>query len=320
PEAVAVVLRREPFPEDIGTYFGLLVHSSAMKQLVRVVGNLARTDAPVLLFGESGVGKEMVARALHLAGPRSVHPFVAFNCAALADDLVESELFGHERGAFTGAHRDKRGRMELCGEGTLLLDEVGCLSPRVQAKLLRVLETREFERVGGTRTLPFRGRVVSATNANLQEMVRNGAFRDDLYYRLRVVPVVVAPLRERRDDIIPLARYFMRQFSRSDAVDPLPPHLTTAAEAALVRHAWPGNVRELRSAIQYALALGDGRRIDVHDLPPEFRDGPGPRGVEVADLRAMLLRHGNDRTKTAAALGISRTTLWRRMRDQGLLG
>lgn len=318
-DAVAVVIRRSPVSEQAGIYFGLLVHSQVMKRLVRVIASLARSDAPVLLSGESGVGKEMVARALHLAGARAPYPFVAFNCAALSDELVESELFGHERGAFTGAHRDKRGRMELCGEGTLLLDEVGCLSPRVQAKLLRVLETREFERVGGTRTLPFKGRIVSATNADLKEMVRSGTFRDDLFYRLRVVPVDVAPLRERCEDILPLAYHFARQYSRMGDVAVAPTYLTREAEKALVRYSWPGNVRELRSAIQYALALGDGQRIEWTDLPPEVCASQLPSAGGGEGLRTALMRHGNDRSKTAAALGISRTTLWRRMRREGLL-
>ncbi|HQK52465.1 MAG TPA: sigma 54-interacting transcriptional regulator [Myxococcota bacterium] len=302
-------------------FFGIVCRSKAMKAVVRAASALAQRDITVLLNGESGTGKEIVARALHLAGPRATRPFHAFNCASLSEELLESELFGHQRGAFTGAVRDKPGRMELCQDGTLLLDEVGCLPLRIQAKLLRVLETREFERVGGTRTLRLRARILAATNSDLAAMVRAGAFREDLYYRLRVVPLEIPPLRDRREDVMPLARHFASLYR--DRCGPEGPAVTftAAAVVALESYAWPGNVRELRNAVQHALALGDGTTIRIEDLPPELRVSANAEGLadpERGRIEDALHRSRYDRAEAARLLGISRTTLWRRMRRLGL--
>jgi len=303
--------------------FGIVAESPAMRRLVQRVVSLASQDVPVLIEGESGVGKELVARALHLAGTRASRPFQGVNCASLHEELLENDLFGHERGAFTGATGRKPGRMEVCGEGTLLLDEVGCLSSRIQAKLLRVLESREFERLGGTRSIPFRARLVAATNADLARLVQQGEFRQDLYYRLCVVPIRVPPLRERREDILPLARHFLQQgIARPSAPDVPVPVLSREAESALWSCDWPGNVRQLRNAIQYALSLVEGKEIRLEHLPPEVtgagnRVDAGPdldreRVEEV--LRLCRYRQG----EAARRLGVSRTTLWRMRKRLGL--
>jgi PAS domain S-box-containing protein len=320
---MVVVLRDCGALPDDGMFHGVIGRSPVMREVLRVIQKLAQRDDTVLLIGPSGSGKEVLARALHLAGPRASRPFHAFNCASLSDELLESELFGHQRGAFTGAVRDKPGRMELCGEGTLLLDEVGCLPLRIQAKLLRVLETREFERVGGTRPLRLRARIVAATNSDLGAMVRDGTFREDLYYRLRVVPLEVPLLRERREDIIPLARHFARVHGGEPGPDGKAISFSPEAVAALESCTWTGNIRELRNAIQYALAMGDGKTITVEDLPSDVLDGFALRrntGVEPdgRNIKAALSQGGYRRAEAARILGISRTTLWRRMRQLGL--
>ena len=318
----ALMLTAVPTPSAAGSFHGIVGVSPATLRLVATVRSLADRDVTVLLTGESGTGKEVVARALHLAGRRASRPFHAFNCAALSEELLESELFGHERGAFTGATRQKLGRLELCGDGTLLLDEVGCLTPSAQAKLLRVLETREFERVGGSRLLRLRARIIAATNADLAALVREGRFREDLYYRLCVVPVEVPPLRAHAEDIAPLARHFAAQLAAGCGGREV--HFTERGVRALERYGWPGNVRELRNAIQFALSIGDGERIDAWDLPPQVqRAGDDPPAARPAcDRRAIewaLRAADNNRETTATMLGISRTTLWRRMREHGLV-
>ncbi len=324
-------------------FHGILSCSRPMRALVQRMKSLALQDVPICIEGESGVGKELAARALHLAGPRASRPFHAINCASLHEDLLESELFGHERGAFTGATERRIGWAEHVADGTLLLDEVGCLGPRAQAKLLRLLENREFERLGGSRTLRFRARILSATNADLREMVHQGTFRQDLYYRLCVVPLRIPPLRERLQDILPLARVFLESGWKSiQGTQARPPVLEPETEALLQTHAWPGNVRELRNAVLYALSMSDGKSIRPADLPPELteqplpplrfpapqveeprlvvsrgtvsssRRTPGPDRQEILDaLVASQFRHA----VAARRLGISRTTLWRRLKS-----
>jgi transcriptional regulator with PAS, ATPase and Fis domain len=303
--------------------WGIVACSPAMARVVGCVERLAGKDATVLLSGESGTGKELVARALHAAGPRAARPFHAVNCASLCASLAEAEFFGHERGAFTGATHAHPGHLEACQDGTLLLDEVGCLPLQLQSTLLRVLETREYHRVGGTRPLRLRARVLAATNADLGAQVRAGLFREDLYYRLRVVPLQIPALRQRREDIGPLAVHFAQVLSAVPGGAATQVTITPAAMACLDGYPWPGNVRELRSAIQHALCLGDGRRIDVTDLPPEVGQPGGTPPTNLPDraqLEQVLAASRHNRTEAARCLGVSRTTLWRMMRQRGVEG
>jgi two-component system response regulator HydG len=235
-----------------------------MQDLLRTAERVAGSKGTVLITGESGTGKERVAHHLHRKSPRASGPFIRVNCAALSEQLLESELFGHERGAFTGAHKRKEGRFELADGGTLLLDEIGEISPAVQAKLLRVLEEEEFERVGGTTTLKVDVRVIATTNRELPEEVAQGRFREDLYYRLHVLPLHMTPLRDRMDDVVPLARHFVEVHARSNGIEV--PGFSPAAEQRLLEWHWPGNVRELENAIHRAVVLVDGATIEPEHL------------------------------------------------------
>jgi len=302
---------------------GLIARSTAMARIFHLVENLQSSDAPVLLTGERGTGKEVVARAIHEHSPRRRGPFVAVNCAALPPDLLDSELFGHVRGAFVGAVRDRMGRFELATQGTLFLDEVNELPLSIQTKLLRVLHDHAYERVGETETRASDARVIAATNIDLRDAVARGTFREDLYYRLRVVPVEIPPLRARREDIEPLARLLLRRVGELHGR-----HLRFAPEVVrlFLTYTWPGNVQELETAIEYAVAVTKGPVIQPEDLPVEIT---GPQVVPYAAeepvlsesqrLRAALETHRWRREETAQALGISRATLWRRMRELGLL-
>ncbi len=254
-----------------------------IEKLHGLIAQVARTPTTVLITGESGTGKELVARAIHHQGPRREGPFIAVNPAAIAETLIESDLFGHERGAFTGAHQRKLGKFELAQGGTLFLDEIGTLRPELQAKLLRVLQEREIERVGGTRPVKIDVRFIAATNTNLKEAVVSGAFREDLYYRLNVVPVVVPPLRERIQDVPLLVEHFIRRDNRRfhKRVEGLSPE----ALAALNAYRWPGNVRELENVIERCVVLAEGPIIQLNDLPldvslpQQAHEGPGGRGT-----------------------------------------
>jgi transcriptional regulator with GAF, ATPase, and Fis domain len=248
--------------------------SAAAQRVIAFVGRVAPSDATVLLGGESGSGKEMVARAVHRASRRAKGPCVAVNCAALTESLIESELFGHEKGAFTGATEKKAGRFEMADRGTLFLDEVGELPLGLQTKFLRVLEERRFERVGGQRALDVDVRVVAATNRDLAEMVRRGTFREDLFYRLSVIQIEVPPLRDRLDDVPLLAEFFLARF-RSQAARRISGFAPDAI-AAMTRYAWPGNVRELRNAVERAVVLGDREQIIAPDLPPQVLAAAAP--------------------------------------------
>jgi len=251
--------------EDESGGYELLGRSEAIENLRLLVRKVARTQATVLVQGESGTGKELVARLLYKASPRVDAPFIKLNCAAIPENLIESELFGHEKGAFTGALNKREGRFELAHGGTILLDEISEISPAIQAKLLRVLQEREFERVGGNRTIKVDVRVIATTNRNLEESVARQEFRQDLYFRLNVVPVHVPPLRERRDDISFLALQFLQRFIRKHG---LPVNgFSEAATAALIAHSWPGNVRELQNVVERAVILGGDRElIEPQDL------------------------------------------------------
>ncbi len=239
--------------------------SAAMLQVLETVRKVAASESSVLIYGESGTGKELVARAIHLHSPRRDGPFVKVNCGALPHELVESELFGHERGSFTGAVRQKRGKFELAEGGTVFLDEIGDVPPDAQVKLLRVLQEKRFERIGGEQTLTAHVRVVAATHRDLQDMVHRGLFREDLFYRLEVIPIRLPPLRERPGDIRPLVEHFLAKKSRE--MNRPPKRLTADACAALERYCWPGNVRELENVIERTLVLTDGEEVTASDLP-----------------------------------------------------
>ncbi|MGE3276841.1 MAG: sigma 54-interacting transcriptional regulator [Vicinamibacterales bacterium] len=310
----------------------LVGRSPAMRELAAAIEMLAATDATVLVAGETGTGKELVARAIHHGSARRNRPFVSVNCAALNDNLLESELFGHVRGAFTGAVSDRAGRFEAAEGGTIFLDEIGDTTAAFQAKLLRVLQERTFERVGDTRSRTTNVRVIAATNKPLPQLVRDGRFREDLYYRLAVVPVQVPPLRDRLEDIPLLVEHFIQKYrpryfaGREDQFE----GISNRALALLLQHDWPGNVRELEHAIEYAMISSTTNRVERAFLPAPIRQravlsdvetGPAaaPPEGEADQLRRALEQHRWNESQTAKTLGISRTTLWRRMKRLGLL-
>ena len=296
--------------------------SPAWRAVLKRAVQVAATDTTTCLQGESGTGKEVVARVIHRASPRRGGPFVAINCAALPEHLLESELFGFERGAFTGAHQAKPGQIELAAGGVLFLDEVSELTPAAQAKVLRVLQEREFRRLGGIRTIQANVRVIAATNRDLHQAVAQGEFRVDLYYRLNVFEIRIPPLRERREDILSLAHAFLHEMARSTGRGRV--ELAPAATDSLRRHEWPGNVRELYNALERAVIVCEDGLIRPQDLclaPPIV-----PVMVESTDLnvverqaieRAMREGHGNI-SRAARQLGISRTQLYGRLRKHGL--
>jgi two-component system NtrC family response regulator len=291
--------------------------SDAWREVIRRAMRVAATDATTCLQGESGTGKEVIARFIHRRSPRRHGPFVAINCAALPEQLLESELFGFERGAFTGAQQAKPGQIELASGGVLFLDEVTEMTPAAQAKFLRVLQEREFVRLGGTRPVRVNVRVIAATNRNLHEAVERGEFRADLYYRLNVFDIRIPPLRERRDDIPLLAASFLREFSGDVA-------LTTPAMEALCRHDWPGNVRELRNVLERAAIVSDGPFIDAEHLSLSIRGDVPPLNstdlgvLERQAIEQALRETGGNKVKAAKQLGITRTQLYGRLRKYGL--
>ena len=293
--------------------------SKAWREVIKRATQVAASEATTCLQGESGTGKEVIARFIHQRSPRSRGPFIAINCAALPEQLLESELFGFERGAFTGAQQSKPGQIELAAGGVLFLDEVTEMTRGAQAKFLRMLQEREFVRLGGTRPVRVNVRVIAATNRNLDDAVAEGEFRADLYYRLNVFDIHIPPLRERRDDILLLAAGFLREFAGANT------ELTTKAMEALCRHEWPGNVRELRNVLERALILCDGRCIDAEHLCLRAQKKHVPLS-SITDLetleksaieRAMRDTHGN-KVWAAKQLGISRMQLYTRLRKYGL--
>ena len=305
--------------------------SPAMEEVLDVIRQVAPSRANVLIQGETGTGKELVAQALHRLSPRAKASLITVHCAALPPTLLESELFGHERGAFTGAAERRIGRFELADGGTIFLDEIGEIEPQVQVKILRVLEQRSFERVGGRETLEVDVRLIAATNKNLQQEVEAGRFREDLYYRLDVVTIDVPPLRARREDIPLLAHAFLREFAKEN--DKQIEGLTTDCLQALQGYDWPGNIRELRNAVERMVVLARQPRLTVRDLPGSIRQADGASGsgialtgglsLEAAEkelIRQALEAHGGNRTKAAQQLQISRRTLHRKLNEYGLRG
>ena len=298
--------------------------SELFRRVLELSQRVAPYDSAVLITGESGVGKEVLARHIHTVSHRAAGPFVAVNCGALPETLLEGELFGHKAGSFTGATHDRIGLFEQAGSGTLFLDEIGDITPTMQVKLLRVLQTKEIMRVGESKTRKIDVRVIAATNRNLPLAIREGRFREDLYYRLRVIELEIPPLRARRDDILPLARFFVKQFSRKLRLPDLRLDATTLDY--LQAYAWPGNVRELENAIERAAVLSHAGVIVPESLPPTILHAstppaasvdPGGRTLaQVADdqIRAVLEMTGGNRTRAAKALGISPATLWRRLK------
>jgi DNA-binding NtrC family response regulator len=314
---------------DVEEPFGIVAKSPRMQAVVELARRVAKVDATVLITGESGVGKERIARLVHDESSRAAGPFIAVNCGAITETLLESELFGHKRGAFTGAVSDRPGLFEAANHGTLLLDEIGDVSPGMQVKLLRVLQEREIRRVGENKSRPVNVRVLAATNRDLAHGVADDAFRQDLYYRLKVVELHVPPLRERRDDILPLARVLL-----ADAADRMGRKISGLVPRAadqLLRYEWPGNVRELENAMERAVALARGHRVDFDDLPEEIRQtSPTPvvsggtvqplSEVEKQYILAVLeLNDGNQR-RTAKQLRIGSATLYRKLKKYRLIG
>ena len=314
---------------DVEEPMGVIAKSSAMRQLVDLARRVAKVDSTVLITGESGSGKERIARLLHEESTRAAGPFIAVNCGAITETLLESELFGHARGAFTGATQDRPGLFEAANGGTLLLDEVGEISPAMQVKLLRALQEREVRRVGENKNRPFNVRVVAATNSDLAREVAGSAFRKDLYYRLRVVELHLPALRARRDDILPLARVLL-----ADAALRMKRKITALAPAAadqLLRYEWPGNVRELENCMERAVALARGARVELEDLPEEVRHAfPTPvatvgsirplEDIEKEYILAALELNGGNQTRTARQLKIGSVTLYRKLKRYGQIG
>jgi len=311
----------------------IIGQSEAIQQVREMLRLVAPTSASVLITGENGTGKELVARALHHLSPRAHRAFVEVNCAAIPDDLIESELFGHEKGAFTGAYSRRQGKFDLAHEGTLFLDEIGDMSLKTQAKILRILEEQRFERVGGSRPIQVDVRVVAATNKNLEEEISRGTFREDLYHRINVIPLHVPPLRERREDIPLLSQYFLKEVAQENQAPPKT--LTPRALEVLAAQPWPGNVRELKNFIWRVFLLTPQPVIDVEDLPLERHNSLGAPGklsnllalpdfreararFEREFLQRKLTEHGGSVSATAEAIGLERSHLYRKLRTYGL--
>jgi DNA-binding NtrC family response regulator len=302
-----------------------IARSPAMEETLEMAARVAPLDTTVLVYGESGTGKEFIVRLIHDQSPRAGAPFVSINCAALTETLLESELFGHVRGAFTGAVRDKAGLFEVAGSGTIFLDEIGEVAPTIQAKLLRALQEREIRRVGAERNITISARVVAATNRDLRAAVTAGTFREDLYFRLGAFIITVPPLRDRREDIPPLVHHFLvRAAARTKKEVTM---VSADAMTALMNYGWPGNVRELEHAVERAVILANGPSIRVRELPPEITQKTRRRaGDDTLDLQEQerviieraLEKFGGNRRRAAEALNISTVTLWRRMKQYGL--
>ncbi len=331
---VAQALEKTLLKRDLKARHGvsaIVGKSPRIQKLVRTVEQIAPTDCNVLIIGETGTGKELFARAVHYASPRAEQRFLAFNCAAFAQELIVSELFGHERGAFTGAVRTKPGLFEAADGGTLFLDEIGDMPPAMQVKLLRAIQEKVVTRVGGTEPIPVDVRIVAATNQDLKRLVDQGRFRSDLYYRLNVVALEVPPLREHKDDVPLLALHFLQKHARRQGkeID----HIEPAMMEALMAYEFPGNVRELENIIERAVTLSQGGALTLRDLPQEVLGASGPPGPpgegrpmptlqeRERDYIVWVLKHtGGNKTRAAEILGIDRVSLWRKIKKYGLEG
>ncbi len=305
----------------------LVGRNARMQEIYTLITRIADNNATVILSGESGTGKEVLARAIHQQSNRSHRPFVAINCAAIPSELLESELFGHEKGSFTGAIATKVGKFEMATGGSLFLDEVGSMRLDLQAKILRALQEREVERVGGTRTIKIDVRVIAATNRDLKKAVEEGTFREDLYYRLNVVPITLPDLKDRQEDIPLLANHFVQKFTQESNSNIR--EISKEAMGILLSYPWPGNVRELENVIERAVTLGRGPAIQPGDLPPHLAGGAGPVEKALAQeatledlerdyIRAVLRRTKGHQIRAAAILGIDRRTLYRKIRRYGI--
>jgi len=315
----------------------IIGNSTAMQNVFRLMQRVIKTDSTVLIMGESGTGKEIVAKSIHFNSQRQDKPFVAVHCGAIPENLLESELFGHAKGAFTGAVREKIGKFESANHGTIFLDEIGTMPLHLQIKLLRVLQEQEIERVGSNSTVKLDVRVIAASNLSLEDEVKNGRFREDLFYRLNVIPLIVPPLRERREDIVPLARFFLAKYSR----EMKRPAMTISKQAieAMELYAWPGNVRELENTMERLVALTESDSITIADLPDNIRKQHGSMlnfsyelsesGLDLASVVSevegriiiqALAKNGNVKAKAASLLMMNRTTLVEKMKRLGIAG
>lgn len=312
--------------EDISRKWQLIGNSEIIKQLKRQINILAANTSRVLITGESGTGKELVARLIHFSGPRAGNPFIEVNCAAIPHELIESELFGHEKGSFTGAHERKKGKFELADNGTLFLDEIGDMSLQTQAKVLRVIETQEFQRVGGSKKIRVDVRIIAATNKDLQEEVKKGTFREDLFFRLNVIPLHIPPLRERKEDIPLLVNFFLEEFSREYKKSKKT--LTDKALKALINYDWPGNVRELKNIIERLVIMTLAETITEKDISLyeigkkdyfSYKTLKEAREAFEKDFILLKLKENNwNISKTAEALNIERSNLHRKIKSYGL--
>lgn len=287
--------RNPPRPGDDQTLPGVIGVSAAMREVYRTTQRVARARACVLIVGETGTGKELIARAVHDLSPRATGPYIRVNCGALTESLLESELFGHVKGSFTGAVDNRTGRFEASHTGSIFLDEINSTSPKLQVKLLRVLQEGEFERVGDTNTKKVDTRIIAATNRDLLEEIDAGRFREDLFYRVNVVPIFLPPLRERREDIPPLVEFFLKRYAEQNRREVR--RVSTDAMRLLREHDWPGNVRELQNYVERAVVLGEGGELAVEHLPPQLRGEAPPRpirarGGDLSTLTSELVRQG----------------------------
>ena len=308
------------------SFESIIGKSAEMQRIFQMVRKAADSKASVLITGESGTGKELIANALHNLSPRKSNPFIKVHCAALSETLLESELFGHEKGAFTGAAARKRGRFELANTGTIFLDEIGEINQNVQIKILRVLQDKRFERVGGEETLEVDVRVIAATNRNLEEEIAQGRFREDLFYRLNVVHIQVPPLRDRKDDIPLMLNAFLDEFNRENNKSIT--GFDARSRSALYKYDWPGNIRQLRNCVESAVVMCSGNEITLEDLPPTVRGAAEsnviqvPVGITMAEAEKIIIQQNlasnqGNKSKTADILGIGRKTLHRKLEEYG---
>ncbi|MFO7715342.1 sigma-54 interaction domain-containing protein [Desulfosarcina sp.] len=314
--------------DETSSFAGLIGNSDEMKAVYDIIEKAAASDAPIIIFGESGTGKELVAKAIHEQGKRKTGPYVQLNCAALNEALLESELFGHVKGSFTGAFRDRTGRFEAANGGDLFLDEIGDIPLSIQIKLLRVLETRQFERVGENESVTVDVRIITATNRNLLELIDQKRFREDLYFRINVIPIHLPPVRKRKDDIPLLVNTFINRLELRTG-KPIR-GLTREALNCFMDYRWPGNVREMKSALEYAFAVANKDAIDIDHLPPQLLTRPsavvstlapvsvGTGHTERKQLIDALQSTGGNQSQAARLLGINRVTVWNRMRKYGI--